>query len=85
MDISTGVQYGSVVGLGNNRDRTAVRQTTMEWDDHEAMTDVARETGGKAFYGSNDIKAALAASMDEGENYYTIAYPPENRPWDGPD
>jgi VWFA-related protein len=83
MDISTGVQYGSVVGLGNNRDRTAVRQTTMEWDDHEAMTDIARETGGKAFYGSNDIKAALAASMEEGENYYTIAYAPENHHWDG--
>ena len=83
MDISTGVQYGSVVGLGNNRDRTAVRQTTMEWDDHEAMSDIARETGGKAFYGSNDIKSALAASMEEGENYYTIAYTPENHHWDG--
>jgi hypothetical protein len=83
MDISTGVQYGSVVGLGNNRDRTAVRQTTVEWDDHEAMSDIARETGGKAFYGSNDIKAALAASMEEGENYYTIAYAPENHHWDG--
>jgi hypothetical protein len=60
----------------------ATRQTTMEWDDHESMTDIARETGGQAFYGSNDLKAALSRSMQEGGNYYTIAYTPENHKWD---
>ena len=83
IDIGQGDIYGSIGRLDETRDRMAQRQTTMEWDDHEAMTDIARETGGKAFYGSNDIKAALSASMDEGENYYTLAYTPENRKWDG--
>jgi len=83
IDVSQGNVYGSMGRLSDTRDRMAQRQTTMEWDDHEAMTDIARETGGKAFYGSNDIKAALSASMDEGENYYTLAYTPENRKWDG--
>lgn len=83
IDASEGNIYGSIGRLSDTRDRVAQRQTTMEWDDHEAMTDIARETGGKAFYGSNDIKAALSASMDEGENYYTLAYAPENHKWDG--
>lgn len=83
IDTGQGSIYGSMGRLNSTRDHMAQRQTTMEWDDHEAMSDIARETGGKAFYGSNDIKAALTASMDEGENYYTLAYTPENRKWDG--
>jgi hypothetical protein len=83
IDISEGGIYGSIGGLTQTRDHMAQRQITMEWDDHEAMSDIARETGGKAFYGSNDIKAALSASMNEGENYYTLAYTPENHKWDG--
>jgi len=83
IDISEQDQYGTMERIGNTRNRAAQRQTTMEWDDHEAMADIARETGGKAFYGSNDIRAALSASMDEGENYYTFAYNPENHKWDG--
>jgi VWFA-related protein len=83
IDLSEQDQYGSMGRIDNNRARAAGRQTTMEWDDHEAMSDIARETGGRAFYGSNDIKAALSASMNEGENYYTLAYTPENHKWDG--
>ncbi len=83
IDISEQDQYGSMERIGNNRAQAAGRQTTMEWDDHEAMNDIARETGGKSFYGSNDIKAALSASMNEGENYYTLAYTPDNHNWDG--
>lgn len=83
--IETGTQdtYGSMGRLGERRDTVSQRQITMEWDDHDAMSDIARETGGKAFYGSNDIKAALATSMNEGENYYTLAYDPENHKWNG--
>ncbi len=83
IDVTEGGTYGSIGRLNDTRGHMAQRQITMEWDDHEAMSDIARETGGKAFYGSNDIKAALTESMDEGENYYTLAYTPENRKWDG--
>jgi VWFA-related protein len=83
IDVSEGGIYGSIGGLTQTRDHMTQRQITMEWDDHEAMSDIARETGGKAFYGSNDIKAALSASMNEGENYYTLAYTPDNHNWDG--
>jgi hypothetical protein len=65
------------------RDHQNTRQVTMAWDDHDSMTDIAKETGGQAFYGSNDLKAALARSMQEGSSYYTIAYTPTNHKWDG--
>ena len=83
IDTSAGNVYGSMGRIGDTRDRFATRQITMEWDDHEAMTDIARETGGQAFYGSNDLKNALSRSMDEGSDYYTIAYTPENHDWNG--
>jgi VWFA-related protein len=59
------------------------RQTTSLWDAHEAMTDIARQTGGEAFYGTNDLKGAMSRSMDEGSNYYTLAYSPANHDWNG--
>lgn len=83
IDVSTQDTYGSMGRLEDRRDTVSQRQITMQWDDHDAMTDIARETGGKAFYGSNDIKAALSTSMNEGENYYTLAYNPANHKWDG--
>jgi hypothetical protein len=40
---------------------------------------LARDTGGKAHYGSNDLKAALADDIDNGSRYYTLAYTPTDR------
>ena len=48
-----------------------------------AEEDLARETGGKAFYGSNAIDDALLHGLQQGSDYYTLAYSPENRKWDG--
>lgn len=50
---------------------------------HDAMEEMAQQTGGHAFYGSNDIKNAIATSIDSGANYYTLAYTPANKNWDG--
>ena len=83
IDISSPNVSGTPGRFEDIRKYTAQRQTTMRWDDHEAMTDIARETGGQAFYGSNDLKAALSRSMEDGSNYYTISYTPENHDWNG--
>lgn len=69
--------------LRNMHQRFSSRETVMKWDDEQAMTDIARETGGKAFFNTNDLKAALEQSTQAGENYYSIAYAPENHNWDG--
>lgn len=81
MDISTPVM---VEGSVQDQAGTSLgRQTATEWDAHEAMGDVARETGGQAFYGSNDLKAAMSKSLEQGSNYYTLAYIPSNKRWNG--
>jgi VWFA-related protein len=50
---------------------------------HATMTSVAEQTGGKAFYNTNNIDKAIRESMDDGSTYYTLGYYPENKNWDG--
>jgi hypothetical protein len=47
------------------------------------MNSVAEQTGGKAFYNTNDLNRAIRDSMDDGSTYYTLGYYPENKDWDG--
>ena len=51
--------------------------------DQFAMEDLARETGGKSFYGMNAVEDALLHGLQHGSDYYTIAYTPENHNWNG--
>jgi len=59
------------------------RQASTQIDTEFTMNDIARETGGEAFYNQNDLKALMQRSLDEGTNYYTLAYVPENHDWNG--
>ncbi len=56
---------------------------TRQFFDHAALDDVAEATGGKAYYNTNGLKNSLAEIVDAGSNYYTIAYSPTNKNWDG--
>ena len=47
-----------------------------------SMEDIAYQTGGEAVFGSNDIAGALRRSIEDGSNYYTLAYRPVNHDWD---
>jgi VWFA-related protein len=49
----------------------------------ERLNDVASETGGEAFVGTNDFARVLGAAMNDGSNYYTLAYRPGNKDWKG--
>jgi VWFA-related protein len=48
-----------------------------------AMETLAQETGGRAFYNTNGLDAAMAKAIDEGSHYYTLAYAPTNTKTDG--
>ncbi|HUY80320.1 MAG TPA: VWA domain-containing protein [Acidobacteriaceae bacterium] len=48
-----------------------------------AMNDIAYQTGGEAVFGSNDIAGALRRTMQDGSNYYTLAYRPRDANWNG--
>jgi VWFA-related protein len=48
-----------------------------------SMNDIAYETGGDAIFNTNDLSAALRQAMEDGSNYYTLAYSPQNATWNG--
>jgi VWFA-related protein len=49
----------------------------------ETVNRLANDTGGKAFYNTNDLAGALAHAIDDGAHYYTLAYTPANKNMDG--
>lgn len=50
-------------------------------DIRSTMDTIARQTGGRSFYGTNDIAAALEQGFQDGENFYTLAYQPSDHNW----
>lgn len=63
---------------------TAIQdQNDEEWNNRVAMKNLAEETGGKAFFGTNDIAAAIGDGIELGSRYYTIAYTPSSFKADG--
>jgi VWFA-related protein len=50
---------------------------------HASMTSLATITGGKTFFGRNDLEQAIRDSVNSGTNYYTLAYHPKNTDWNG--
>jgi VWFA-related protein len=83
IDISAPTSSFGTAQMQDQVANTGLRQTTALWDAHEAMSDIARETGGRAFYGTNDLKEAMSRSVQQGGSYYTVAYSPSNREWKG--
>jgi len=61
----------------------ALEDSTRRNSEHSAMDLVAEQTGGKAFYGSNDITQAVRTVVEQGSDYYTVSYTPTNRRFDG--
>ncbi len=59
------------------------RQTLARWNTEFTMSEIAKETGGEAFYNQNDLGNLMRRSLDEGTNYYTLAYVPQDHDWNG--
>ena len=78
-----GTSVSTSGSLGISSPGMNIRQTTARWDEQDAMADIARQTGGLPFYGGNDLKYAMLRSIQEGTNYYTLAYTPTNANWNG--
>ncbi len=47
------------------------------------MEQLAADTGGRAFYNTNDLNTALKSAITDGSTYYTLAYSPTNAKMDG--
>ena len=52
-------------------------------DKISAMEDLAADTGGKAYFNTNDLNAAMQHAIADGAHYYTISYTPTNKKMDG--
>ncbi len=47
------------------------------------MKELAEDTGGRAFINRNDLPRAIASAVEDGAAYYTLAYYPADKNWDG--
>ncbi len=52
-------------------------------DSHDTANLLADRTGGKAFYGNNDIRDAVRRAFDDGRYACTIGFYPDHGKWDG--
>jgi VWFA-related protein len=48
-----------------------------------AMNDIAQDTGGRAFYGTNGLSEAFAMAVSDGAQYYTLSYSPSDMQMNG--
>ena len=60
----------------------------MRFEGRQAFNDmnldaIAEATGGKAYYNTNGLKDIIAEIVNDGSNYYSVAYATSNQNWDG--
>ena len=67
----------------NNTSSPFVQGTSSVMSSFDVMDEVARETGGRAFHGTNDVAGELVAATESGAVYYTLTYSPTNSNYDG--
>ncbi len=73
-DAANGVSLNPVTPLNDTsgRDRAGT---------HMAMNRIAEDSGGHAFYNSNDLSQVLTDAIADGSSYYTLTYTPTNTAW----
>jgi len=76
-------QFGRSLMIGGRMGEALGNESSSLAASHESMQDLAERTGGKAFYSQNDFENAIRRSIDDGSTYYTLAYYPSDKKWDG--
>jgi VWFA-related protein len=51
--------------------------------EHSTMDVLAADTGGQAFFNTNNLTAAVTKAVQEGSNFYTVSYIPTDQRQDG--
>jgi VWFA-related protein len=73
--------------VGNTNSTPFATQLHMERSqtikEQDTMQQIAAETGGRAFIETNDFTNAVAEVVENGSSYYTIAYVPSRKKFDG--
>jgi VWFA-related protein len=71
------------IGRSDKQATADANSATHISDENFTMRQMALQTGGRAFVDTNDLTDAINASIEDGSNYYTIAYTPSNDNWNG--
>lgn len=50
---------------------------------HGRMEDLARRTGGRAYYNRNDLETGIRRALDDGRYTYELTYYPDHGDWSG--
>lgn len=76
---------GATGPVGNSPSTTSsfVQGNSTVMGGYSTMDGIARATGGKAFYGDNDVAMELLKATESGGMYYTIGYSPADPKDDG--
>jgi VWFA-related protein len=51
--------------------------------EHSTMDVLGADTGGEAFFNTNNLTEAVTKAVEEGSNFYTLSYTPTNQEHDG--
>ena len=70
--------FGSGANARNEQAAHLAEQNNRAGE-QQGMTQLARNTGGKAFYNHNDLSREVADAITDGADYYTIAYVPTGK------
>jgi VWFA-related protein len=76
-------KFGRSLGRGGRLGTAMSNESSQLQSVHGTMQEMADRTGGKAFYNTNGIDGAIRRSIEDGSTYYTLAYYPENKDWNG--
>jgi VWFA-related protein len=74
-DATYNSEYEQGPSVAEENNRRAANQMAME--------EIAKDTGGRAFYNMNGLSDVVSRIVSDGKRYYTLAYTPANRKMDG--
>ena len=81
-----GVEAPPLFQAGNNSRPSPManlRSADAQAFQHLDFDAMAEATGGKAYYDTNGLKQAIGAIVNNGSNYYSLAYATTNKAWNG--
>lgn len=73
----------SFAAPGESQSSQWASQRETQYGEEDTMHQIADDTGGEAFVETNDFAGAVAAAVDNGASYYTLAYVPTNGAYNG--
>ena len=83
MMVDHGMEANSAGPSGMGGIRAYSEEASGRADTIFAMEELAADTGGKAYYNTNDLNMAMKRAIDDGSHYYTLVYSPTNKKIDG--